>query len=1329
VSEDISNKGPGISIAQRIGNDARSALYANQPQEWNLGEIGGDDYGYDFQATAFGPNNTGAQCAFNIQLKGTTVATSLSSDRKFISYAFDRTTLNLWNNSLFAVLVIIVDLIESRDPRVAKVYYHLANYDLCDILPTLPPHQKTVTLRIPTNQLLHRDLDILPVVQDYITQLMEVRRLVIERRRAEGKPDSSDGSSISVEQGIVSTSDDLTFGDSIEAIIEGVSRSAELKSALNALRSGDYIRALEITSSFPLDGDDKPIQETAASAYLRSRALDEIGEAEASGEMLKLAAGILPDNDDIATLKAQKTLDDIDLGAEGRAARLELLASIEGRTGPGITNLKAKIYALEGDYETARNLLQPLPLEKSCLTLIIISIIQQDWERVLSEVTEYRRLTSLLDKQRFLLDVFESRGHFELAMSKVDHPEDGDYIIPPTGLPGIDYVSLRRSYESSMQAMRSGQRLNWPSAIRHVLDVFPISAMLLGYEEDALPLLLALGFARPSITAIREVVAKFAIQLDQPQVAVQLTDLGRGSPAFRHEEVVAAVASYKAGNVSKALSYVTDELLGDRSTDNVYLSSLVLLGIAADSALRNDLLEKIQFRLGWSEESQHYHAIMESSIQVHRSILQRPDAIRNLYGYWKEHGNPENVGFHILINVNPLEKEEAGIAIDVATKLEKESSLGVDHIAVLGQSHLTHNNVQDAIKCLRKGCERFIDDPKLRSLLGVALEIDGQSAEAFQIIGGLLESGDASETARRCFIEISARMGFFDQAEGQIRTAISRTDVKDTSRRLRHLNTLFQLLLASGDRLQELEDVAWQYGLLANREDEREEGIFLQEYLVATLPQNVVPQQERIQEFRLRLEAYSERFPKSKYLWRATLPSEGPPEALLAAMQAAIGVTDEDIAESKAIERKMDQGALHVPFSWRPRNYLRNVSDIFALWELRKRAPLSRGAYHFQVSIKDYNRQTPKDLSQSEIVLSLTSLMLLDEIGMLGLVLGAFERFVISRDVLISLQEARNSFTSGWGQKKADRILRELQSHFRKISHPPYAAEGQERVGPDWHHEEMVAMQAGGRVYFCDDIIEAVLVCNVEGSDIAKPSMSTVEFLVWADQYANILTAQQVATALGDIAKLKVGFVTIDRRYFVAAIPDSLQCASSRKEEEEAMAGADTLCAILDGIWDVSKPFDMLRTHFAGIMSCLINEGNASEAVLVALWLRWLQAIRFLVKPKKNVYWKLSAGFISVLSMTESNALVVRRLWASFWVAIKRGLGAELTEPEDKRGIRIVAEVLGSEFAQASDTTRVSALYEKARTGIEQGTELDDEFKSVYIASAAEKAKELLEKK
>lgn len=1310
-SDNEIRKGPGLSHAQKIGDLARSALYANKPNNWILGESPGDDFGYDFQVTAFDPEGEGAQCTFNIQLKGTTQKESKLTHGNVLSYPFDHATLNLWHRSGFAVLVVIVDLIETQDPKAATVHFHLANYDLDDILLALPPDQKTVRLRVPIDQIVHKDLNILPVVLPYLDEIADARRVGRDRRRA-GGAEASDRMSIGAARASAPMSH-VTVSDEIEALIDASPKRTELQAALDALRAGDYERVLKLCRHPTEETSKAAPQDTAIAAHLTAMALDAIGDSEGAGVLTTLAVSLLPECDAIVGAAAQKTLEAIEFGPDGKRALEVLLESIEAYRGLSVSSVRAKILSINGDFVGAREILKSFPPDKIATTAIVVSVVERAWDRVLNEVAAARELPTLRPKQRLWLDVLEARARFEWAFRSVPRPVEGDFVIPSTGLPQVDYDSLRLAYDMSRRAMLTAQRLSWPADIKYILDVFPVSAMLLGYMSEAMPLLAALGLARAKVMPIREVVAKMAVQFDQPEIALQLSERAGTSPSFEQEAAVTAVANLKVGRIAKALELVTDRFLADESVSDVYLTALLMLGMAANSALRTDLLEKIRARLDQDAIARHFRAILDSAVLVQQSLLRRPEAIQKLHAYWSENGRPTVVGYHLLTNTDPRNEDEAKLFVDVAANLELENSLGSKQLADYGQALLTIDRVADAVTKLRSASDRFRDDPEIKSLLGIALEIDGQSPEAFKLFEQLLNEGKASNTARRYFVEIATRMGFFDRAEQQVRAAYANATARD--RKLNLLNTLFKLLLAEDKRPEQIEEVAWEYGRLVDQSDEREEGIFLQEYLVATLPEGLAIKPERADEFRQRLDTYNEKFPKSKFLWRGQFPTEGPPEAMLAALQKAVGLTDRDIQKAETTERKMDRGALEVPFSWRPRRFLRNVSDIFMLWEIRKKAPIDRAALHFRSSIAGYDRQVPRNVGDCEAVLSLTSLLLLDELGLLALVSDTFPRLVVARATLIALQEARNTFTNGWGRERSTRIMEHLQQRFSKITHPPYGLEEVQRGIPDWYREEKVAMEQAGRVYFSDDIVETYLVCSSNENAPSKPSISIVDFLTWADKSARIVSPQQVADAIGHMTRLRVMAVNVEHRYFIAAIPDALNEATNQAQAEEVLRSAQTFQSILDGVWDHFKSFDDLRTHFAANMSYLLNEVGANEEVLVSLWLRWLRTVRFQAMPKISPLRKMVMAFNTILQHLKSDKDAASRLWGSFWSALQRGLGSELDRSEDRVAIEEVASILGAQRAIKESEATAMALFEKAKMGLEAGTEREAWFNEAYI--------------
>lgn len=1314
MNKNYKKLGPERSVAQRIGADAESTLMANRPEAWTLGRNGGDDFGVDYNATLFDPSDQGGEYYFNIQLKGTTQESQFSAKGAHIAHPFDRKTLNIWNRSGLAILVVIADLTKSRDPKVASVHYLLANPLLAEVLPALPDDQKTVTLHVPVDQLVHRDLDILPEIGRYLDELEEGRRLVKERRRAAGEPTEAESVATVASSANIAVGAEAG-GDDIEGLIDAAQHKVDLEAALNAVRAGNYEKTIALATAV-LERGDASDQDRGIAFYLAFLAYDATGVEVRANETLDAALKLLPGCDEIAGAALQRTFDAIPLGPEGAEAREQLFKDMPEQVGLGVASVQSKAYALDREFGRAREALSPFPPEKTIISRMIISVVENDWLRVLSEVQEAKANPSLREKPRFWVSTLEARAHFELAFEKVKRPE-GDYIVPASGLPGIEYNSLRAAYVSSLEAVLGAQRLNWPVHVKHLLDVFPISSMLLGKNQEALPLLSAMALARPRSRVIRECAAKMAVLMEQPMLAVQLSELSEGAELFEHEASVMAMAAYKAGLVSRALSYVTEEFLADPSTADVHLSSLLALGIAAEATLHGELLQKIQDRLNLDEKSRNFGEILKCALVVQRNLLRRLEAILKLRDYWRSNGYPEVVGHQILTNLDPSDAEEAAVFVEVADKVEVEGALGAEHQAGYGQALLTLGRLGEAVSRMRAAANRFQDDHRIQSLLGVSLELSGFSADAFKIFERLLRDGRASDTAKKYYVEIAARIGLFEKAEEQVRALYA--GAKSNDRKLSLLSTLFQLIMAAGKRQQDLEDIAWEYGRLANQTSEHDEGVFLQQYLLATLP-SAERDPDRVEEVRRRLDAYAERFPTSKYLWRVQVPVEGPPAAMVAALQAAAGVSDEDIEAGERNERLMDRGAMSAPFSWRPRRLLRNVPDVFVLWEMRKQFPPERQAFHFSCVNSGYERKIPEKLDSYEAVLSLTSILLLDEIGYLTLVLDVFPSLVIARSTLIAFQQECNALVGSIGRDRASRIVGELRKRFSKISHPPYLTEKRGDKLPLWFHEETEAMRQDGRVYFCDDVIETAAVCGFPQKSPTKPSVTTIHFLSWCDQVLNKISHKEVVQAIAHMTQLKIDGVPLEHRYFVAAIPDELAHAGSQVESEAALKNANALNAILDGVWNPTRPFRVLRGHFAGNLSYLVDMGAGNE-VLVALWLHWLKAVRFQTKPAGSPLAKLTAGFVDTLDLIKADVGAVRRLWSSFREAIKRGLGAGLKEPEDIAAIGSVASALSRERLKTKETLWEKSLFAKAMLGLTPDTAEAQQFSEKYVEACAER--------
>lgn len=1312
------NSGPQRGTAQEIGQDAERALNAHSPERWSLGGVGGRDYGVDYELTVFGAN--GAELVCNLQLKGTTQENARLKDGVHLSYGFDCATLRLWHNSVTPILIAVADMVDSRDPLHATVHYHFVSPELDDVLSGAQDQAK-VNIRIARTNLVHRHLDVLPLIRPYVAELWDARRILRERRLASGN--STDSSALlaisSAGQG-TSNFDSPEAGAAVDELIKGADGSEALRASLTALRNGDAARVFSLTREPTSEEAAAPTISISLNAYLRAKAFEFVGSSDSDVlRLLRVAEIALPDNDDVVSSIAQRRLDDIDLGQPGTAERTALLQTLAAHKGPSVATVVAKIHALNQEFAAARRALESVPRPKANIIELIVSIVEGDWSRVIVEAEDARNFGISTPVQSFLIDVLEARAHFQLAMGPMEWPESGDLIIPAAGVAGMKTDALRMAYGVSLAAMYKAQVLRWPAATAHLLDVFPISAQLLGRSEEALPLLASLGRARATDMSVRENVIKFALNADQPSLALQLSELAGSAPRFPAEEGLLATASCRVGDVARAFSLIEDTGSSMWPKD-VYWATLMTVGVAADAAMRSEILEGIRLRLDESKEGQHYLAILDSAVSVRSSLLQRGAAVVRLHAYWVQHSFPPVISRHLLVNADPESKSEAAIIREVANQLQKEYSLDADQWASLGQALITLGAYAEAKSQLGEACDRFDLDHRLESLLAISYELNGDAFQAFEMFERLIESGEASESARRYFINSAARIGFLDKAIDQVRGALSKSTHRQA--RLRHLNTLFQLTLHSSANPVELWELAWQYGDLTDQTNEREEGVFLQEVIAACNSFEPEPGGPRLLEYARRRDRFVEAFPHSKYLRRVDLESRNGGGNLATSLREALGISIDDVRRANILERNLDSGTIVAPFSWRPRRFLTEVSDVLALWQLRRSKSVSRKSWHFNSVADDINRSVPISPAGWEPVVSLTSLLVLNECNLLQVFLNNFHRVVIARATLVALQDARNPITAGLGREIATRILDTLRANFEKITHPPFPIQESKEIGPNWHREELLAMEVQGRFYFCDDVLESAFVCGIEhgangGGTLRKASACTADLLSWLDRH-DMMSPREVAEYIGRLVTLSIG-VPVTHRVLVAAIPDSLQCAKTAKDAGTALLEAPTLGPILDGIWAPDRSLDALLRMLSDLLSYLVENGG-SDFVVGALWTRWLQTVRLQTEPAIAPLNKLAASLVVVAHRVDDSD-AVHRLWRGYWYAVEHGLSIDATLEPDRAGVEAVAHLLGS--ASVERGHEIAEVSQHVRHALGAGTELDALYERTYINAAVVAAK------
>ncbi|KQZ72199.1 hypothetical protein ASD55_10480 [Rhodanobacter sp. Root561] len=248
-------------------------------------------------------------------------------------------------------------------------------------------------------------------------------------------------------------------------------------------------------------------------------------------------------------------------------------------------------------------------------------------------------------------------------------------------------------------------------------------------------------------------------------------------------------------------------------------------------------------------------------------------------------------------------------------------------------------------------------------------------------------------------------------------------------------------------------------------------------------------------------------------------------------------------------------------------------------------------------------------------------------------------------------------------------------------------------------------MSTPENIYFSDDLVEAALVCNGDGDEHAKPSISTVDFIELVEREESIATLE-AAKAIAKLIELKIGGVPVAFRYVTSAV-------------EYAKEDQSLLEAILDGLWDASKPYKELLEHFGNTAAYTMRCLDVSDDILGLLWMRWLKAVRFQSDRALKPLYKLGHAFVAVLRNLPDDEGQVRRLWQLFWKAIELGLASTLNDDPDKIGAKMIGDVLGR-TSIVDPEYRVSNLSQKAKLGLPNGTALLSAYEQAYVEAAAE---------
>ncbi|MDU0355766.1 DUF4365 domain-containing protein [Paraglaciecola aquimarina] len=168
---------PKEELSQEIGKLAARSLATKLPRTWSETPLSGDtDFGLDYMIQLKTQKNE-VSFSFYLQLKGTT-SPKYNDDRSFISHSFKTSTLEFYMRQEQLVMVALVDLRDNEESLwKCPVYYTWLDDEWFDEHSSKLTKQDSISVKIPTVQLLETSLNVFDFLSNRITEKFAVAKL------------------------------------------------------------------------------------------------------------------------------------------------------------------------------------------------------------------------------------------------------------------------------------------------------------------------------------------------------------------------------------------------------------------------------------------------------------------------------------------------------------------------------------------------------------------------------------------------------------------------------------------------------------------------------------------------------------------------------------------------------------------------------------------------------------------------------------------------------------------------------------------------------------------------------------------------------------------------------------------------------------------------------------------------------------------------------------------------------------------------------------------------------------------------------------------------
>ncbi len=1306
---------PKESDSQEIGHLAVSVFNSCHPVSWRPNPTDGDDdVGLDMQVQIVDQGHYVNM--FNAQIKGSAQKKNgknakLNATKEYFSQSLNISTLNYYARIENPIMLVFADLAQDKDPRRCPAYFLWIDKEIERLKEGKPnlDHlgKNSHTFRIPIENILDPDLNVLP----YLNDRLEKRRALngVYATVEEKYPDPI--TKVNALGGIIQTKKialDTILNETDAPWLDAPKDSIayHLKKVSDMLLLNNAILARDRLKKLAGRLSEADQHEKSEYYYLKAYLAGLLGKRDEATEGYYKAHSL-----SMKIKKYHLAYLESKIPPETNKAEIldQMIDEIKDLDGIGYLRLRSKLLALKGNYKAAFDILKGHDEKDIFVLKAIIYILSGSYHDCINQIDKSISEQEISQTQKLSLSSLKARSYFYLGFS--NSPEST--IIPFSGTPNMNPKLLKLAWIELIQALEIASQLGYPQNVELLVDMLSILGMYFSESDIVLKHLVKLAEIRPQVIVFQECLLQIALQLDKREIAEDLLDKLPKTLENAINRIILASRNNQKLEVVNSTSKILNALIDKKPND--YDTVIMIAAECANDILKYDERDEFLSVLHSARDSAALFAVYDFITLSNQSPLEKPQAINKLYTVYESGNKHRQILFQLFNSLDPYDEISAHKIIKISTDIKLDWDLSRDEYITLCKAKITIADWKNVLELSRVAQSRFGGFPQFKAFEALALDEIGETGDAIELLEKITTGEKFDPIALEIYINISARVGLIEKAK--ILTTRLLEQVTGREKELLLLRSMFNIEMYINPKSRSLINICSKYGKICDQADELEEGVYLIQFLGATIDPNLFIPDEDIKKFQSRLEKYVKKFPESKVI-RAIGIEKQAPEKLLSELNKITGFTEEKKEWYKRNENLINRCQVPVPFMIRHK-FLVNISNFLHLWELSKIIGLDYPQYRLTISADYYKIRDIRSFKLRVPLLDEVALLVLFDLNLLSYIFKIFPKIAISKNSIINFQKEAQLFFIGSNYTKAKDILQFFSLKIDQILQPS----GKNQVSQDQFFEELESIKSvydsSVHLYYTDDVISRIYVC---GDDHIDNSISTID-IIEILRNNGLISQNEAAEKYAQLCAFNVIGVPIRFMDILLVIKNHLTGGVNIDRNLEILDRHKNFNSIINLIWWYKGDYSKALSDIGLFLAYMIREEDNIKIepnIIKAIWYKWFQKVQFNLQSETDKLHFFARSFLAScieilkkLPSDEDNRDLLIKLWSIYNDIIDFAYGNDMDRNIENRSKSVLAQFI-AEYEFDSKTH----IFNQISSGLTSGTSESSFFQTSYKNSA-----------